>query len=194
MRLSTYVFTLFLAGLFLSGGLFSGCGSDDAADTGESRSAAEGAKETIPFDEEGVLTVVSEGGDEVVTLQIEIAETDSARIRGMMQRESFPDETSGMLFPFPDEAPRYFHMQNTPLSLDLLFIDADSTVVSITKYARPMSSDLVESGVPAQFVLETPAGFADTYGVVEGDRVTWSRTDGPQTSAQDATLEDGASS
>jgi len=190
MRLSTYVAALILTSFMLLGG----CGSDDSASTRTSNPASASEEETIPFDEEGVLTVVSEGGGDVVTLQIEIAETDSARIRGMMQRESFPDETSGMLFPFPDEAPRYFHMQNTPLSLDLLFIDADSTVVSITRYARPMSAELVESGVPAQYVLETPAGFADTYGVVEGDRVRWSRTDGPQAAQTDAAQADGSPS
>ena len=156
--------------------LVSGCSPDDAepdASSGETTASTE----PIPFDAEGELTIRSGSNDTIVTLQIEIAETDSARTRGMMQRESFPDNTSGMLFPFASEAPRYFHMSNTPLSLDLFFINADSTIVSISKYARPFSSDLIESGAPAQYVLETPAGFADTYGVTEGDRVRWKRTD-----------------
>lgn len=172
---------LFLSFLLAALLLITGCGPDDAG-SGDSRSDRGSAGdippgEVIPFDEEGELTIRSSGGDDIVTLQIEIAETDSARIRGMMQRESFPDETSGMLFPFEQEAPRYFHMSNTPLSLDLFFIGSDSTIVSISKYARPFSSDLIESGAPAQYVLETPAGFADTYGVTEGDRATWRRTD-----------------
>lgn len=156
--------------------LVSGCGPNDAepdASSGEDATSTE----PIPFDKEGELTIRSGSDNAIVTLQIEIAETDSARTRGMMQRESFPDNTSGMLFPFASEAPRYFHMSNTPLSLDLFFIDADSTIVSISKYARPFSSDLIESGAPAQYVLETPAGFADTYGITEGDRARWKRTD-----------------
>ncbi len=156
--------------------LVGGCSPDDST-SGAVSTGGPSSGETIPFDNEGELTIRSGGGDEIVTLQIEIAETDSARVRGMMQRESFPDETSGMLFPFDDETERYFHMSNTPLSLDLFFIDADSTVVSISKYARPFSSDLIESGAPAQYVLETPAGFADTYGITAGDRATWRRTD-----------------
>lgn len=165
--------------------LVSGCGPDSAEPN--SRSGDDTASgEPIPFDEEGELTIRSGSDDEIVTLQIEIAETDSARIRGMMQRESFPDNTSGMLFPFASEAPRYFHMSNTPLSLDLFFIDADSTIVSISKYARPFSSDLIESGAPAQYVLETPAGFADTYGITEGDRTRWQRTDSTDAEPADA--------
>ena len=166
-----------IALLFVAGALFlglSGCGGD--AQNGERADA--GNATYIPFDHEGTLAVLSEGTqDTVVTVDIEIAETDSARVRGMMQRESFPNETSGMLFPFDGEQPRYFHMSNTPVALDIIFIDADSTIVSISKYARPFSPDLVESGVPARYVLETPAGFSDTHGLVAGDRVRWKRID-----------------
>ncbi|PEN13962.1 hypothetical protein CRI94_07875 [Longibacter salinarum] len=151
-----------------------GCGTDSGKDADSSSADAT----NIPFDKEGTLAVMTEGtADTVVTIDIEIAESDSAQTRGMMQRESFPDETSGMLFPFADEQPRYFHMSNTPIALDIIFIDADSTIVSISKYTRPYSDELIESGVPAQYVLETPAGFSDTYGLVAGDRVRWTRTD-----------------
>jgi hypothetical protein len=120
----------------------------------------------IPFDKEGTLSVL-QSGDTLVTVDIEIAETDSARTRGLMQRTSLPDQ-SGMLFLFPNEQPRSFWMANTPLALDILFANADTT---------PFSQDNVRSGDPAQYVLEMPAGFADSYGVLEGDRLTWQRTD-----------------
>jgi len=129
----------------------------------------------IPFDNEGTLSVL-QSGDTLVTIDIEIAETDSARTRGLMQRTSLP-ERSGMLFLFPNEQPRSFWMANTPLALDILFANADSQIVSIAKYTTPYSQDNVRSGDPAQYVLEMPAGFADSYGVLEGDRLTWQRTD-----------------
>jgi len=94
-----------------------------------------------------------------------------------MQREGFPNETSGMLFVFDEAQERSFWMANTPIALDLLYIDADSQIVSVSKYASPNSPDPIESEGPAQYVLETPAGFADSYGVLEGDRVRWRRTD-----------------
>lgn len=167
--------------LFVGAGCGNGQSSAPASSSSESSSHTSASVDdatVIPFDVEGRLAILAESSaDTIVTVEIEIAETDSARTRGMMQRESFPDETSGMLFPFDEEAQRYFHMANTPVALDILFIDADSAIVNIAKYARPFSSDLVESEVPAQYVLETPAGFSDTYGIVAGDRVRWERTD-----------------
>ena len=93
-----------------------------------------------------------------------------------MQRPSLP-EKSGMLFLFERETMQIFHMSNTPLALDLLFTGSDSTVVDIDKYNRPFTSKLIRSDVPAQYVIEVPAGFADQYGLVEGERVRWIRHD-----------------
>ncbi len=143
-------------------------------DNSEPAPASE-SETSIPFDKEGVLHVLQER-DTLVTVDIEIAETDSARTRGLMQRTALP-ERSGMLFLFPNEQTRGFWMANTPLALDILFANADSQIVSIAKYTTPYSQDNVRSGAPAQFVLEMPAGFADSHGVLEGDRLTWRRTD-----------------
>ncbi|MFO8100182.1 MAG: DUF192 domain-containing protein [Salinibacter sp.] len=149
----------------------SGCGPDDS-----SSEAPADTSETIPFDNEGELVILQDR-DSLVALDLEIADTDSARERGMMQRDGFPNETSGMLFPFDEEEERSFWMANTPVALDLFFIDADSQIVRIARYARPNSPDPIRSKHPAQYVLETPAGFADSFGVLEGDRVRWRRTD-----------------
>lgn len=155
-----------LTGLLILAGL--GCG-----ETEDSGSAAD-TTETIPFQKEGELTFIQDG-DSTVTIDIEIAETDSSRERGMMGREGFPDERSGMLFIFGKEEPRSFWMANTPVALDIFYVGADSQIVSIAKYTTPFSSEQIQSGEPAQFVLETPAGFADSYGLLEGDRVRWRR-------------------
>jgi len=131
---------------------------------------------TIPFDKEGRLAVLQDR-DTLVVLDIEIAETDSAQKRGMMQREGFPSETSGMLFPFDEERDRNFWMANTPVALDIFFVNADSQIVNIAKYAEPVSADQIPSNGPAKYVLETPAGFADSYGILEGDQLRWTRTE-----------------
>lgn len=145
-----------------------------ANDSEKTASPSDASEKTIPFDVEGKLTILQES-DSLVTLDIEVAETDSARERGMMQRAGFPSPTSGMLFLFDQEEERSFWMANTPVALDLLFIDADSQIVTVAKYARPNSPDPIPSNGPAQYVLETPAGFADSYGVLEGDHVRWRR-------------------
>ena len=163
---------LFPTALTLLLALFPACSNDN----GETASSASTDTTTIPFDAEGRLAFVQDG-DTLVMLDIEIAESDSAQKRGMMQRDGFPTERSGMLFPFDEEQKRSFWMANTPLSLDLFFINADSQVVRIKKYAQPNSATSIPSQAPAQYVLETGAGFADSYGIVEGDRVRWRRTD-----------------
>jgi hypothetical protein len=164
-----------------------GCGGDaeapgDADTEATSSDATPGAPsidappEPIPFRPDGTLHVVQGGTtDTVVTVAIEIAATDSARTRGLMQRAALP-ERSGMLFVFEREQLRRFWMANTPLALDIAFADADSQIVRIAKYTTPFSSESIPSGEAARFVLEVPAGFADTYGLTEGDRLTWRRT------------------
>ena len=121
------------------------------------------------FREDGHLTFLRDDRD-IIEIAIEIADNDETRTRGLMQRESLP-ERSGMLFIFDDEAPRSFWMANTPLSLDILFVASDSTIVTVRKYTRPMSPQSVTSTAPAQYVVEVPAGFSDMHGIVEGDRV-----------------------
>lgn len=147
--------------------LMAGCG-DQPADAPPTDDV------TIPFEKEGTLAFMR-GGDTLAVIAVEIAATDSARARGLMERESLP-EKSGMLFLFDQEAPQSFWMANTPLSLDIIFANADSVIVHVAKYTTPFSTEQVRSGAPAQFVVEVPAGFADQYGIVEGDRITWTRS------------------
>ncbi len=127
----------------------------------------------IPFRRDGALTFLR-GADTLVAIDIEIAESDSARERGLMQRASLP-ERGGMLFLFPTNEVQSFWMANTPLSLDIIFVGADSQIVSIAKYTKPLSPNAVASAGPARYVVETRAGFADTHGLSETDRVRWRR-------------------
>jgi len=145
-------------------------------DSDSSTASSTAEKPTIPFDKEGRLAFIQDG-DSVVVLDLEIAESDSAKERGMMERDGFPNDRSGMLFPFDEERERSFWMANTPVALDIFFVNADSQIVHIAKYAEPVSADQIPSNGPAQYVLETPAGFADSYGILEGDRVRWTRTE-----------------
>jgi uncharacterized membrane protein (UPF0127 family) len=111
-------------------------------------------------------------GSVVATLAIEIALGDSARGRGLMDRRSLPAR-AGMLF--LSEAPKQqsFWMKNTPMPLDIIFIDADSQVVNIARRTRPLSQATITSDGPAQYVLEVRAGLADQLGLDEETRVRW---------------------
>ena len=153
--------------------LLGGLGCDPSGDSSPPDADTTAA---IPFTTEGRLAFIQDG-DSTVTIDIEIADTDSARERGMMQRDGFPNDRSGMLFPFDEEQPQSFWMSNTPVALDILFADADSQIVSIAKYTTPFSSERYRSGEPAQYVVEVPAGFSDSHGILEGDRIRWRRVE-----------------
>mgnify|MGYP006286866917 CR=1 FL=1 len=145
----------------------------------QSEKPSAGASETaesaphIPFREDGSLRFYGAAGADTLEIAVEIAESDSARRRGLMERDSLPP-MSGMLFLFERERPRSFTMSNMDMSIDILFVGADRTVVSISRYAQP-GTPQVRSEQPARYVVEVPAGFADRYGVVEGDSVSWQR-------------------
>ena len=127
----------------------------------------------IPFRTDGTLTLARDG-EIYQTLDIEIAETDSARTRGLMQRDGLPQD-SGMLFIFDTEEPQGFWMANTRIALDLIFIKTDGTVQSVSKYIQPMRTETVPSVGEAQYVLEVEAGYTDSIGLIEGDTVEWER-------------------
>jgi uncharacterized membrane protein (UPF0127 family) len=111
-------------------------------------------------------------------IRIEIAADPPARNRGLMGR-ILPDDTQGMLFVYPDSAPRVFWMRNTPAALDLLFADADRRLTHIVRNAQPMSDSPHSSNGPARYVIEVRGGFAARHGIVEGARFHISRLPAP---------------
>ena len=132
------------------------------------------AMRNITFQPEGVLEFVSPDGHVLRQIAIEIAETDSARQRGLMDRRSLSTR-QGMLFIFPDADARSFWMRNTPVPLDIIFVAPDSQVVNIVRRTTPLSQERVESTGPAQYVVEVRAGFSDRFGLTDSTRIRWRR-------------------
>ena len=100
---------------------------------------------------------------------LEIADTEAARERGLMFRtELAPD--AGMLFDYHREQQAAFWMQNTLIPLDMIFIAADGTVKTIHVNARPMDTTSIPSGVPVRFVVEIAGGRSQEIGLKVGDR------------------------
>ena len=77
-----------------------------------------------------VEELVIRSGDKEHQFKAEVAATDRQRSMGLMFRKEMPAER-GMLFLFEGEGDRYFWMKNTPLPLDIIFIDAKGAIVSI---------------------------------------------------------------
>ena len=101
---------------------------------------------------------------------IELASTPGERERGLMFRRAMqPDH--GMLFDFQTPQPVAFWMKNTPLPLDMLFIDGQGTVVQISADATPFSETPIVCREPIRAVLELNAGTAAKLGIAPGARV-----------------------
>jgi len=147
-----------------------------ACESGCSNSAPAGKTANIPFTDEGTLTFSRADSSEITTIRIEIADDDSTRTRGLMQRTNMPAD-AGMLFIFPDETVRSFWMANTPLSLDMMFVTREGEIIDVHKYTKPLSPENVTSSAPAAYVVEVKAGFTDTWGISETDRIEWSAND-----------------
>ena len=113
-----------------------------------------------------------------VVLDVEIADTDAARTRGLMFREQLA-YNQGMLFVFDDEQVRSMWMLNMQFPLDLVWFDKDGNVVHIEKNAQPCKSALETavctfqnaSGKKAQYVLEVTAGFIEKFGITENSKL-----------------------
>jgi len=102
----------------------------------------------------------------------EVVEDEYHRAKGLMFRESLP-ENQGMFFIFDDEAPRYFWMKNTTISLDIIYVSADLHIVNIQKNTTPLSEQTYPSEKPAKYVIEVRAGFTDRYQIQTGDTISW---------------------
>lgn len=96
--------------------------------------------------------------------KVEIADTTEKQEKGLMGRESLPED-QGMLFIYDEPQDLSYWMKNTLISLDIIFIDDDMEVVSV-KQGQPMSEEpITEDDV--QYVLEVNSN----SGIEEGDQL-----------------------
>lgn len=109
-------------------------------------------------------------GDGVrVEFEVEVARSAEQRRSGLMERRTLPAR-HGMLFDFEAPTIATMWMKNTPLSLDMLFLDADGRVVWIGERASPGSLRLITAPQPVRYVLELNGGEARELGIARGDR------------------------
>jgi uncharacterized membrane protein (UPF0127 family) len=113
------------------------------------------------------LTLVTASGRHKYS--VELARTPAQQEAGLMYRKAMA-RNRGMLFPFDPPRPVGFWMENTILSLDLIFIDAGGKVAQIAANAKPFSRDIIGRNAPTAAVLELVAGEAARIGLRPGDR------------------------
>lgn len=126
----------------------------------------------VATQDEGRVTVKTSSGAHV--FQVEIADNDAERSRGLMYRRTLAAD-HGMLFDFIVERPVAFWMKNTYVSLDMIFIRADGTIERVAERTEPLSEKIVPSDGPVRFVLEVVAGTAARLSIRRGDRIVHPR-------------------
>jgi uncharacterized membrane protein (UPF0127 family) len=120
------------------------------------------------------ISTITMGG---TVVQVEVENTEASREQGLSGRTSLA-EGSGMLFVFDAPGKYGFWMKDMNFAIDMLFIDASGTIVTIAANASPAGYHLNPPQVfyPASdvlYVLELPAGFAAAHGIVEGMQATF---------------------
>ncbi|RXJ45546.1 DUF192 domain-containing protein [Gelidibacter gilvus] len=130
----------------------------------------------IEFKKEAELVLKTANDSIIKILDIEIADDEYKTQTGLMYRDEM-GQLQGMLFVFPDEDLRSFYMKNTNIPLDIIYINADKSIVSFQKNAQPNNESSLPSNVPAKYVLEINAGLADQWQLAVGDKIEYRKVE-----------------
>ncbi|RZA36345.1 MAG: DUF192 domain-containing protein [Lysobacteraceae bacterium] len=109
--------------------------------------------------------------------QVEIADDDAERARGLMFRDELKAGT-GMIFIHDREEPQAYWMKNTRIALDILYFDESRKLVAQQRDVPPCSAGNqcppYPSNSPARYVLELNAGEAAKLNLQDGAILTLS--------------------
>lgn len=106
-------------------------------------------------------------------IQAELATTFAERTTGLMGRTTLPD-TAGMLFAFAGDEVRGFWMKDTPIDLDIAFVDSTKTILNIEGMTANDDVTSHRSAGPARYALEVRRGWFATHGITVGTRLSFS--------------------
>ncbi|WP_019023040.1 DUF192 domain-containing protein [Thioalkalivibrio sp. ALE23] len=135
---------------------------------GMSLAIAENSRSDVAKNTPGDLpTLPLEVGDR--TLTVELAASPESQRRGLMHRQSLPDD-HGMLFLWDNAGPRAMWMKNTLIPLDVAFIDAEGVITNI-ETMQPETTRQHESAGPVPYALEVHAGWFEEHGIEAGERI-----------------------
>jgi uncharacterized membrane protein (UPF0127 family) len=113
-------------------------------------------------------------GQEIARFTVEIADEPEEWRHGLMERPALAPE-AGMLFLFPNAAPRSFWMMNTLIALDIVFVDAQGYIINIHENVPPCQPPRrcpsYASAAPARYVLEIAGGQTRARDIRVGDQL-----------------------
>jgi hypothetical protein len=111
-------------------------------------------------------------------LEVQIADTEPRRVRGLMFQETLPFD-QGMLFVFDISGPKSMWMLNMQFPLDIIWFDENGNIVNISKNIPPCKTPTEimscnSKGVnsrDAKYALEVTAGFVDEFEIDENSKL-----------------------
>lgn len=134
----------------------------------------------IPADSKLAETKFPRGTIKVdnVVLDVQIAETDAQKTRGLMFQNKLPYD-QGMIFVFNNEQVIPIWMLNMQFPLDIIWFDNNGHIVHIEKDVPPCKSALETAtctvqnadGKKAKYVLEVTGGFVDKFHITENSKL-----------------------
>jgi len=104
--------------------------------------------------------------------EVEIAKSQEALEKGLMHRKALASG-SGMLFIYPITRLLTMWMKETPLPLDMIFLDEHKQIVHIHHSAQPYSLARISSLSPARYVIEIKGGLSKKLSIKVGDTVSF---------------------
>lgn len=121
--------------------------------------------------QEYTTAAISFTNSSIPSLDVWIADTPYKRSKGLSVVDEL-NEDEGMFFVFEQSGIYPFWMKDMQFPIDIIWVDESMRIVYIHEYVIP--EDYPHSYNPKQealYVLETPSGFVETYGIAIGDTV-----------------------
>lgn len=171
----------FCSYFLLAGLLLASCGEPDPRSTSDAPEAPGAGRELSYPGQVDFLRTAPDAADTtqstIISVDVALALNDEQRQLGLMNIHSLP-ANKGMLFIFDEQAPLSFWMANTPLSLDIIFVNEAMEIVRIHSNTTPYSQQQYPSDAPARYVVELTAGFTARHDIQEGHYITFDLGDG----------------
>lgn len=124
------------------------------------------------FKKQGELYFINSNSDIITFIDIEVADSDVLRARGLMYRKTLP-KNGGMLFIHDNEQILSFWMKNTYIPLDIIFVNSNYEIITIHHNTSPLKEWSYTSTEAAQYVVEVNAGFCSNYNIKTGDKINY---------------------
>jgi uncharacterized membrane protein (UPF0127 family) len=112
-----------------------------------------------------------------VALQVQVADTEPRRVRGLMFQDQLPYD-QGMIFVFDQPGLYALWMLNMQFSLDMIWFDGQGNIVYMQKDVPPCKTAIetmtCQSIVPeskAMYILEVTSGFIDKYDITKKSKL-----------------------